>query len=171
MSHDMFILLIFIIHADWCSIINRSYLIIVNKNTAFKLYLLIRDGVSKNICFDATILSRMKKRWIPFFITLLLGNKRKHYFLNFNIFKFHMLPYYNSTFLYLLLILAIKQVLTIVLSICFRDQYQSACLYIRLIFALCVATWQLVKKMEMNWRGMHMLKQSIKEQCLTQSLQ
>jgi len=42
------------------------------------------------------------------------------------------------------------QLLTYVPAICFRDQYQSACLYMKLIFALYVATWLLVKKMGMN---------------------
>lgn len=41
-------------------------------------------------------------------------------------------------------------VLTFVPSICFRDRYQSACLYIRLLSALYVAIWLLVKKMEMT---------------------
>lgn len=40
----------------------------------------------------------------------------------------------------------------------FRDQYPSACLYIRRCFVLYALTWQQVENMEMNLKEMQMWK-------------
>ena len=51
-----------------------------------------------------------------------------------------------------------------------RDQYQSACLYIRHSFALYVVTWLLEKKMVMSFEGMLMCEKFTEKHYLVQLL-